>query len=138
MVTLGGFFFARVHQSLFERNSCSFFWSILISFFFHQSLFRKPVPFLLVTSGGTSTNRPKKHIPGGMIMLSFYFLGGYHTMSLPLSEIDGVTHTSVGLGHWSYRDIGVEIGRDLPVLKLIGDIDHHARVHDHHARVQCT
>ena len=38
-------------------------------------------------------------------------------IGLPLSEIDSVTHASVGFRHWSHRDIWIQIGRDLPILR---------------------
>ena len=39
------------------------------------------------------------------------------TVLSPLSEIDSVTHASVGFRHWSHRDIWIQIGRDLPILR---------------------
>ena len=74
-------------------------------------LCKGPSEILMATSGGTSTNRPKKRVPARIDSLKKKSSLDIILCKIsPLSEINSVAHASVGLGHWSHRDIGVEIG----------------------------
>ena len=96
---MGGSLYVRVSLLWFRRD---FFREA----FFSRSLFDGQEPIAHRSKSLEEYN----NVPL-LLYLYDYIIGS------PLSEIDSVTHASVGFRHWSHRDIWIQIGRDLPILR---------------------